>query len=122
MEETDAAYKNLKSEIASSLLKFVNEEFPGFSELVEYQELSTPLTTEYMTGHHRGTIYGLASVAERFDFEKSPWCQPRTPIENLFLTGTEAAAWGIGGALFGGLVSAIHLVKPWNLPRLLRLM
>ena len=121
-KKRDAEYKTLKSEIAASLLNFVNERFPGFTDLIDYQELSTPLTTEYMTGHHRGTIYGLSSVAERFDLSKSPWCQARTPIDNLFMTGTEASAWGIGGALFGGLLSTIHIVKPWNLPRLLKLL
>ena len=115
-------YKQLKEELANGLIEFVNERHPGFADLIEYKELSTPLSTVYMTGHHRGTIYGLSGVPERFDVEKSPWCRPETPYSGLYLTGSEASAWGVAGALIGGLMASIHVIKPWNIPRVLSLL
>ena len=112
-------YSAWKEKIAQGILERAEELYPGFKNLVDYYELSTPLSTETMTGHHRATIYGLAGVPARFNLEKSPWAQPRTPVKNLYLTGTEASAWGIAGAAIGGILTTIHLLKPWNLPRVL---
>ncbi|MEM7181405.1 MAG: NAD(P)/FAD-dependent oxidoreductase, partial [Spirochaetota bacterium] len=115
-------YKLLKEKIAEGMISFIEKHYPGFRDLIEYQELSTPLTTVSMTGHHRATIYGLAGTPDRFDNEKSPWCQARTPIKGLYLTGSEASAWGIAGAMLSGYVTATHLLQPWNMPKILSLL
>lgn len=115
------AYKALKEKAAQLLIKFVDERYKGFADLVDFYEVSTPVTTEYMTSHDQGSIYGLASVPERFDTGKSPWCQVRTPIKNLYLTGADTTSLGIAGAMMGGVATCAHLMKPWNLPKLLKL-
>jgi phytoene dehydrogenase-like protein len=74
-----------------------------------------------MTSHDQGSIYGLASVPDRFDTKKSPWCQVRTPIKNLYLTGADTTSLGIAGAMMGGVATCAHLMKPWHLPKLLKL-
>jgi phytoene dehydrogenase-like protein len=117
----EEAYKALKEKAAQLLIKFVDERYKGFADLVDFYEVSTPVTTEYMTSHDQGSIYGLASVPERFDTKKSPWCQVRTPIKNLYLTGADTTSLGIAGAMMGGVATCAHLMKPWHLPKLLKL-
>jgi len=115
------AYKELKEKAARLLISFVDERYPGFADLVEFYEVSTPITTEHMTDHDQGSIYGLASVPERYDTSASPWCQVRTPIKDLYLTGADSTSLGIAGAMMGGVATCAHLVKPWRLPKLLKL-
>lgn len=114
-------YEKLKKKIADQMLKVMEEKFPGFGKLIDYLEVSSPLTTVSMTDHYKGTIYGLSSVPDRYDTKKSPWCQARTPIKNLYLTGTDVTGLGVSGALMGGVVTAIQLVKPHHIPGLLKL-
>ncbi|MCS6972179.1 MAG: NAD(P)/FAD-dependent oxidoreductase [Leptospiraceae bacterium] len=113
-------YNTLKERISQALLRYVEKFFPGFCELVEYQELSTPITTEYFTGHPLGGIYGVPCVPERFLSQKSPWCNPRTPIENLYLTGADASTPGIAGAMMGAVAALSQLPQPIRLTDLLR--
>ena len=70
---------------------------------VDYHELSTPLSTRHFANYGRGEIYGAAATPERF---RVAWLGPRTPIGGLFLTGQDAVAHGVTGALYAGLVSA----------------
>lgn len=117
----DEAYKALKEKAASQLIDFVDERYKGFKALVDFYEVSTPITTEHMTSHDQGSIYGLASVPERFDTNASPWCQVHTPVKNLYLTGADTTSLGIAGAMMGGVATCAHLMKPWHLPKLLKL-
>ncbi|AFM13081.1 phytoene desaturase family protein [Turneriella parva] len=117
----DEAYKALKENAAQLLIAYVSERVPGFADLVDFYEISTPITTEYMTSHDQGAIYGLACVPERFDIDKSPWCQVHTPVKNLYLTGADSTSLGIAGAMMGGVATCAHIMKPWHLPKLLKL-
>jgi phytoene dehydrogenase-like protein len=100
-------YRELKDKLAETLIDFVNQRYPGFKELVDYQEVSTPITSEKFTGHLRGAIYGIPATPERF---RMPWLRVTTPIKNLYLTGTDAAVLGISGALVGGVATSAHLL------------
>jgi phytoene dehydrogenase-like protein len=102
-------YQELKSKIAEALLGLVERHHPGFSRLVEYQELSTPLTVEHFTGHRRGSIYGYPGTPERYG---KPWLAPATPVRNLYLTGADAGSLGIMGAMMGGVSTAALLLGP----------
>ena len=117
----DEEYKALKEKAAQQLIQFVDERYRGFAELVDFYEVSTPITTEHMTDHDQGAIYGLACVPERFDVDASPWCQVHTPVKNLYLTGADSTSLGIAGAMMGGVATCAHLMKPWHLPKLLKL-
>lgn len=117
----DAEYKALKEKAAQQLIAFVDERYKGFADLVDFYEVSTPITTEHMTDHDQGAIYGLACTPERFDVDKSPWCQVHTPVKNLYLTGADSTSLGIAGAMMGGVATCAHLMKPWRLPKLLKL-
>jgi phytoene dehydrogenase-like protein len=96
-------YDALKQRISTALLEFVERKIPGITKIVDYMELSTPLSTFFFTGHPDGTIYGLPATPERY---QNNWLGIRTPFSNLFLTGTDATGHGIVGAMWGGVLTA----------------
>ncbi|TGK09010.1 NAD(P)/FAD-dependent oxidoreductase [Leptospira fletcheri] len=113
-------YKSLKEKITNRMLMTLERRFPGFGKLVEYSELSTPITNEHFTSHPDGAIYGLACVAERYDKEKCPWFDVRTPVSGLYLTGADAGSPGIAGAMMAGLATATAVVGDSRMLKLLR--
>ncbi len=102
-------YQDLKHTITRGLLDLVEQHHPGFSALVEYKELSTPLTVEHFTSHRRGAIYGFPATPDRY---RKPWLAPETPVRNLYLTGADAGSLGIMGAMMGGVSTAARLLGP----------
>ncbi len=100
-------YMQLKEQIIIGLIDSVEKKFPGFNALIDYAELSTPLTNVEFTGHPKGSIYGLACVPERFS---KKWLGPKTPFENFYLTGSDVCTPGIAGALSGGYMTLLHIL------------
>ena len=98
-----AEYTDLKAQITGSLINLVESYYPGFQDLIEYSELSTPLTVEHFDCSDRGTIYGIPCTPARLDLH---WIASKTPIKNLYLTGTDAFSPGIVGAMMGGVKTA----------------
>ncbi|MCI0654657.1 MAG: hypothetical protein L0Y39_09300, partial [Methylococcaceae bacterium] len=101
-------YTEVKRQIAAALIEFVDLRFPGFANLVDYCEVSTPLSTADFTGHRDGCIYGLPGIPEKL---AARWLRPRTPVKNLYLTGSDIAGHGIVGALMGGILTALVASK-----------
>lgn len=106
-QKREADYQALKDGISESLIGFMDARFKGFRDLIDYQELSTPLTNEHFTDHINGNIYGLPCTPERFNYE---WLGPHTPVENLYLTGADASSPGIIGAMMGGFATAASIL------------
>ncbi|HVO96867.1 MAG TPA: NAD(P)/FAD-dependent oxidoreductase [Bryobacteraceae bacterium] len=102
-------YQAIKEKIGQGLIALVEKHYPGFCDLIEFQEVSTPLSVEHFTAHPGGGIYGIAATPERF---RQPWLQPRTHIPGLYLTGADAGTLGIMGALMGGVAAASLLIGP----------
>jgi len=97
-------YEKLKEDISQSLIEYVDKKFPGFKDIIEYHELSTPLSNKFFTGHETGTIYGIPATPQRYNMKLINW---RTPIKNLYFAGADTpAGHGIVGALMGGAVAA----------------
>ncbi|XDD52336.1 phytoene desaturase family protein [Leptospira sp. WS92.C1] len=119
-KERDEEYKQLKESIKNRLLNYLEERFPGFKDMVEYTEVSTPLTTEHFTLHKKGTIYGLPCVPDRFRETEAPWFSTITPIKNLFLTGADAASPGMSGAMMGGISAVAHLADGLKMIQIFR--
>jgi phytoene dehydrogenase-like protein len=100
-------YESAKGRITQALLDIVEKQHPGFRDLVAYAELATPLTFEHFTGMPSGTVYGYPATPDKF---RKTWLTPKTPIRNLYLTGTDAAVLGVMGALMGGVATASTLL------------
>ncbi len=110
------AYQDLKINITQALLDLVEQHHPGFGALVEYKELSTPLTVEHFTGHRHGSIYGYPGTPDRYT---KSWLAPVTPVRNLFLTGADAGSLGIMGAMMGGVSTAALFLGPFGFFRIM---
>ena len=102
-----ADYSALKQRIARGLLERADTTIPGLAALVSYAELSTPLTVEHYTAHPGGAFYGLPATPERY---RCGLLGPRTPIDGLYLAGTDAGSLGILGAMMGGVGAACQVL------------
>lgn len=100
-------YEAFKKELAERMLNFIEKKYPGFRNLVDFMELSTPLSTEHFTQHKRGWIYGMLTTPDRL---LKPWNHVKTPVKNLYLTGTDAAVLGVAGAFTGGILTTVELI------------
>jgi phytoene dehydrogenase-like protein len=110
-------YDALKDTIGKGLINLVDETYPGFADLVEFVEVSTPLTVEHFTDHAKGAIYGLEASPERF--REVPF-GARTKIEGLFLIGADVFTIGIVPAMVSGLMTAGALVGPFGFFKVLK--
>jgi phytoene dehydrogenase-like protein len=100
--------------MAEGMIDLVDRHFPGFRDLIDYRELSTPLSVEHFAGHPRGAIYGLPGTPERF---RQAWLGVRTPVENLLLAGSDVYFHGVLGAAMGGVAAAGAALGPFGFVR-----
>ncbi len=96
-------YQSFKSKVENVLFGQFRAYFPELADLVVFRNLSTPLTTNAITGHHKGAFYGIDTTPERLMSEA---LQTRTPVPGLFLAGQDVLSPGIPGALWGGVLAA----------------
>lgn len=97
-------YDAIKNEIADSLIDLAEQRISGLGSLIEYREVSTPLSIQGFTGHRKGSVYGIPGTPERF---ASRQLTPRTRYRNLFMTGVDIAGPGIVGGLMSGFMTAL---------------
>jgi all-trans-retinol 13,14-reductase len=96
-------YRSFKEKVEEVLFAQFEAHFPELAKLVVLRNLSTPLTTAAITGHHRGAFYGIDVTPERL---LSGALQAKTPVPGLFLAGQDVLSPGIPGALWGGVLAA----------------
>ena len=96
-------YRSFKARVEDVMFAQFEAYFPELATLVVLRNLSTPLTTNAITGHHEGAFYGLDVTPERLMSEA---LQTRTPIRGLYLAGQDVLTPGIPGALWGGVLAA----------------
>ena len=96
-------YQAFKARVADAMFALFETYFPELAGLVVFRNLSTPLSTAAITGHHRGAFYGLDITPGRV---MSRALQTRTPVPGLFLAGQDVVSPGIPGALWGGVLAA----------------
>ncbi len=97
-------YSALKDRIQDALLEQFLEHMPQLRDMVDYVELSTPLSTDWFCRPIAGSIYGIEPTPERF---QNPWLRPRSPIPGLLFSGSEVATVGVIGAMMGGVLAAV---------------
>lgn len=102
-----AEYLALKQRIGDAMLRLAETAIPGLTGLVQYAEVSTPLTVEHYTSHPAGEFYGLAATPRRL--RRWPW-GPDTPVKGLYLCGQDAGSLGIAGAMMAGAGAASRVM------------
>ncbi|HNO22349.1 MAG TPA: NAD(P)/FAD-dependent oxidoreductase [Leptospiraceae bacterium] len=110
-------YDHLKERIADGLLDLVEKHYPGFKDMVEYTELSTPLTYLDLGGRPRGEFYGLPAVPEKYRIK---WLGPKTPLKNFYMSGSDVMSLGIMGAMMGGVAAAACVLEPAGFPKIMK--
>ncbi len=104
--EKDAKYNALKERIATSMIQLTERHVPGFSDMIDYCEVATPLTMEYFTNRSRGPMYGFRPTPQFYSEQRF---KVKTPIKGLYLSGTDVCAPGVGGAMMGGVATAAEM-------------
>lgn len=97
------AYSALKERVEKKLLYQFLRHMPELEPMIDYAELSTPLSTKHFVRPVMGSIYGLEPTPRRF---RTTWLRPRAPITNLFFSGSEVTTVGVMGAMMGGVLAA----------------
>jgi phytoene dehydrogenase-like protein len=100
--ENAEVYHQMKAEMSEGILALIEQHLPGFRELIAVQELATPFTLAHFTSRPFGSMYGVPAVPERY---KQPWTDIETPVQGLYLTGSDVASNGILGAAMGGVLT-----------------
>jgi len=101
-------YASLKERLSNRLLEILVREVPQLDGVIDYHELSTPVSTRHFSGYERGEIYGLEHSPARF---REPALQPRTGLKGLYLTGQDVCTAGVAGALFGAVVASSAILS-----------
>lgn len=96
-------YLALKEKMTQAMLDRLLQHMPGLAPMIDYVELSTPLSTDRFCRSTRGSIYGLAPTPERY---RSPWLQASSPVPGLYLAGCDLVLGGVMGAMMGGVFGA----------------
>ena len=109
-------YTRKKDERAEVMINFFAERYPALRNLIEYQELSSPLTVKSFTRHHGGAIYG--QECDRNRLQRDQW-RIGTSVKQLYLTGSDVGLPGVNGALMAGVMTAGKLLGWFGMPRIL---
>ena len=100
-------YERFKQELGERLMRHLYDKLPQLEGKVDYYEVSTPLSTDWFSGYHRGELYGLDHTAERL---RQDWLGPRTRIPGLWLTGQDTLTCGVTGAMMSGMLTTMAMV------------
>ena len=99
-------YEATKAWIGENLLAQFKRHFPRLGPLIDFHEVSTPLSQASFVAANQGAMYGLEMSAERMSHRA---LKVRTPVPGLLLAGQDAAGPGIQGAFMGGFMAAASI-------------
>lgn len=110
------AYESFKNTLQDALLKQFLSKMPELEPMIDYVELSTPLSTDHFCRPMRGSIYGLEPTPDRF---KTRSLRASSPVKGLYFSGSEVASVGVIGAMMGGVLAATA-AEPFEMFKLMR--
>lgn len=110
-------YLKVKDTIGHALIDLVERRYPGFGDLVDHWEVSTPVTVTSFAAYPSGGYGELAATPDRIRRRLAP---TRTEVPGLFLTGSDTCTLGIMGAFMGGMFAAAAVMGPRGMPRIMR--
>lgn len=105
-------YEELKRVVADNCIKLAAEYIPGLTEAIQEVYTSTPLTYTDYTATAQGSAYGIQKDYNNLMFTL---LTPRTPVDNLLLTGQSLNLHGILGTSMTSLFTCAELLGPERL-------
>ena len=96
-------YEAAKARIAENLLAQFKRHFLRRAPLVDFHDISTPLSQAAFVAADQGAMYGIEMSADRM---ANPALRMKTPVRGLMLAGQDAGSPGVQGAFMGGLLAA----------------
>ncbi len=110
-------YEAFKAALQEHLLEQFLRHMPALRPMLDYVELSTPVSTDHFCRPVAGSIYGLEPTPERF---RCSWLRPRAPVKGLYFAGSEVGTVGVVGAMMGGALAGIAAERRRSLSLLAR--
>ena len=104
-------YHDLKKALGNKIWAQVLEMFPQLDGKVICFEIGSPLTNRYFISSPKGEIYGCDHNRDRFSPITAAILRPETPVPGLYLTGQDIYTCGFTGAMQGGLLTSMALLK-----------
>jgi phytoene dehydrogenase-like protein len=89
-------YEEEKARVAEAARGLTARLFPAFRGELRFTDVFSPTTVERYTWHAQGTVYGSPDKSR----------DGRTPVENLFIIGTDQGFLGIVGSMLSGISMA----------------
>lgn len=102
-----ADYESLKQAKAEECLQLAEKQIPGLRDCVENIYTSTPLTYQYYTNTMQGSAYGMLKDRSKLAYTM---LTPKTPIENLLLTGQNLNLHGILGVSMTSFFTCAEII------------
>lgn len=102
-------YRLLKTELAQKMIQEAIQKFyPHLLGKIINYSVGTPLTTQHYLGTVEGESYGL--IANKSRFLETELLNPKTHLENFYLTGQDICTLGVTGAMMGGILTANQIL------------
>lgn len=108
LAEDQAVYVQKKDEIAKTVVKLLEQRFPGITAQVEVTDVATPLTFERYTGNWKGSFEGWLITPENAWTMTRPLPQTVPGLKNFYMCGQWVEP---GGGLPTSIMSAKRLLK-----------
>lgn len=102
-----AEYEAFKRDKAAECIRFAAQRMPGLEDAVDMCWTSTPLTYEHYTATKDGSAFG---ITKDWQSPMTTVLSPRTPIENLLLTGQNLNLHGILGTSMTSLFTTAKML------------
>ena len=100
-------YRGFKAQKTEECLQLAEQRLPGLREAIDQVYTSSPLTYQRFTGTAEGSAYGI-----RKDW-RSPVTTvlaPKTPVENVLLTGQNLNLHGVLGVSMTSVITAAQVI------------
>lgn len=106
-EHKSAEYEAFKRDKAAECVRFVSGRLPELPNAIDALWTSTPLTYEHYTATPEGSAFG---IMKDWQSPMTTVLSPRTPIENLLLTGQSLNLHGVLGTSMTALFTTAELL------------
>jgi len=100
-------YLEFKERVSEEMITIAESRFPGFKNSIASKYSATPLTFRDYLSAPEGSAYG---IMKNFNSPLSTLIQPKSKIENLFLSGQSLNLHGVMGVTITALMTCYEIL------------